>query len=56
MLKGKLTVAGTMVVEGEILNGVFIECSTDELRNNIIRLYSDVEVCAANTSGAQPHG
>jgi hypothetical protein len=54
MLKGKLTVAGAMVVEGEMLNGVFIECSTDELRNNIVMLYSDVEVSAAKSSGAQP--
>jgi hypothetical protein len=52
MIKGKLINAGTMNVEGELLNGIFIECSTDELRNNVHCLYQEVEVRAASTTGA----
>jgi hypothetical protein len=55
-MKGKLTVAGTMVVDGEELTGVFIECSKEEMRNHIHVLYSEVEIRAAIGAPAEQSG
>ena len=43
-IRGKLTMAGTMNVDGEQLTGVFVECSIEELRSNRLNMYSEVEI------------
>ncbi len=44
MLKGKLTIAGTMDVDGEELTGIFIEIPVEELKINKMMIYNNVEV------------
>ena len=41
-LTGKLIYAGALTVEGEQLNGVFIECDPEALRNAKVPLYREV--------------
>lgn len=50
MLNGHVTVVGTMIVSGEELTGVFVECSMDELRQYARNLvYQDVTVSPAQS-------
>jgi hypothetical protein len=52
MLKGRLCAAGELNVDGDIMTGVFIEVSREDLRNHVHILYCDVEVHAAKAGGA----
>jgi hypothetical protein len=51
MLKGRLCAAGELNVDGDIMTGVFIEVSREDLRNHVNILYCDVEVRAAKDLG-----
>jgi hypothetical protein len=35
MIKGKLSVIGRMEIDGEELTGAFVECSEEELKENV---------------------
>ena len=51
-LKGRCVIAGTMDVDGETMDGLFIEAPVAVLRNSRNLVYCDVEVRAAEEIGA----
>jgi len=44
MIRGQIIRTGTMFVEGEELQGLFIECPDEEMKCSEIRVYDFVEV------------
>ena len=53
-IKGRCVVAGTMEVDGDQMDGLFIEVPMAILRNSKNLIYRDVEVRAAEELGAVP--
>jgi len=51
-IKGRCVVAGTIDVDGETMDGLFIEVPMAILRNSKNTLYCDVEVRVAEKQGA----
>lgn len=48
MIKGRLSIIGDMVVDGEELTGVFVKCSRDELKKGCGDLFcEEVEIVAS---------
>jgi len=50
-IKGRCVVAGTMEVDGDQMDGLFIEVPMAILRNSKNLVYCDVEVRAAEDQG-----
>jgi hypothetical protein len=44
MIRGRVVRAGTLIVDGEVVVGVMVEATMDELKNNRLVLYKNVEV------------
>lgn len=53
MIKGKLTHAGNVQVDGEIPFGIFISVSQEEFRNPVHHIGEEVEVRSASAGTAQ---